>query len=155
MKGIVFEMFENFVTSIYDEEVWQQIIDQSHVGLNAPFEVDEQYQEKDFFKLADEMVSLSQLPLPTLLRSFGEYSYEFLDERDHQGMENGSNPALFVSWANNSICGEGHRLDYDSYLPHLKEEHVKEEHIDDIYTADKKLCYLYDGIFAACTKILS
>ena len=155
MKGIVFEMFESFVTSIYDEEVWEHIMMECSMEDRGPFYPEEQYQQQDFCKLADEMVQVSKLPLPTLLRSFGEYSFSFLDEQEHWPLENGSNPAVFVSWINASICDQEHKLALDTYIPHLKEDQIKEEHVDEFYTADKKLCYLYDGIFMGCTKIPS
>ena len=74
MKGIIFTLFESFVTDSYGEDKYEEILSKSTLKTTDPFVDPETYPDEDLLSLVATAVKILDIPAPVAVKAFGKHT---------------------------------------------------------------------------------
>ncbi len=148
MKGLMFNLLEDYVSSRLDEEAWEQIIDKCRLETDAPLEIvgPGTYSDRDFM----EMVSQAAAHLDTndkeLLRQLGSFSIPVLARRYPSFFAHFKHPKTFLKTIGIMHHTEIKKLYKDAAPPLFNYNEIDERRIILKYVSDRHLEHMVAGL---------
>jgi hypothetical protein len=144
MKGIVFNIFEEFIVENFGDDTWDLILDVSDEEEDV-FVGPKTYPDSTFLNLVQTAVKLKELKLEDTVRIFGKFSYSRLKGKLPDIIGNYSSPEEVLFALDGIIHVEVRKLLEDANTTSFD---VKREGKDIImeYQFDRKLCFFVEGL---------
>ncbi len=150
MKGIVFTEFMEMVETRYSMRVADRIVDAARVPSGGAYTAVGTYDPGEMWSLLAELSKATELPIPELLRNFGE----FLSDRFAVAY-----PALFagaqttfdlLEGIDHLIHAEVRKLYPDAELPHFEVIERTADRLVLLYESPRHFADLADGLIRGC-----
>ena len=116
MKGAVFNLFEDFITETFSEDVYESILDGVELQTKEPFVGPKTYPFDDFLALVGEACRLANLSVADASRAFGEYCFPKLFGSLPESMRNYQSPRSLIEAVEGIIHVEVKKLYSDVEL---------------------------------------
>lgn len=81
MKGIIFNLFESFVTDNFGQEKYKKIESKTKFKTQEPFVGPGTYPNKNLFALIATAVEILNIPGPDAVKAFGKYMFPKLIDK--------------------------------------------------------------------------
>lgn len=148
MKGVIFNLFENFITSQYSEEVYDDIIDACDTGATNPLEIvgPGSYPDEIFDAIISKAAEITKNNVPELLRGMGRHSLPVLAERYPHFFHDFTHPREFLKTASMIHQVEVRKLYQDAEVPKFFIDVHDDNHLTLTYKSKRKLCHLAEGL---------
>jgi len=145
MKGIVFTEFLELVENEFGLEVVQQIIDECELETAGVYTSVGTYSHKDMFKMVAKLSEIKGLPVPALLKVFGEYFFTTLKDKYPVFVEK-PNLFSFLNSIDQYIHPEVLKLYPDAELPRFQAEIKSDNEMMLNYMSSRKMSDLAIGL---------
>lgn len=116
MKGIVFNLLEEFITSMLGEEKYEEIVAGCDLKTKEPFVGPGTYPDEDLFAIVGKTVAVSGIALPDALRGFGRFCFPRLAEKFPVFVTAHNHPKPFLKSVETVIHVEVKKLYPDAVL---------------------------------------
>ena len=150
MKGIIFNLLEDYIVSRYGEKKYEEIITSCDTGTLDPFEIvspgsypDEAFQA--IMKSASEKIDTN---LPEMLKDIGQHSLAKLAERYPHFFEPYNHPRDILKTASMIHHVEVKKLYQGAEVPNFYVDDHGQDGLTLIYKSKRRLCYLAEGLIA-------
>ncbi len=149
MKGIIFNILEDFVTENYNLETYEKLISQCQLKTKAAtFVGPGTYPDEDLLEIVSRASGMTQIPVPELVRAFGKFCFPKLAKRYPIFVKPHSDPKSFLKTVDSVIHVEVRKLYKDTELPDFKYSEPSPNELIMSYRSKRKLCPLIEGLIA-------
>lgn len=146
MKGIIFNLAEEVVTSLHGEDVWDAVLDGA--GVDGSYTSLGSYPDEELVALVAAAGDLLGAPPDDVLRSLGEGAMPLLAERFPSFFEGHSSSRSFILTLNDIIHAEVRKLYPDATVPDFGFESPSDSEVVVQYDSPRRLCALAEGFIA-------
>ena len=146
MKGIIFNLAEEVVTSLHGEDVWDAILERA--AVDGAYTSLGSYPDEELTALvvaASELLSSSP---DAVLRSLGEGAMPLLAERFPSFFAGHTSSRSFILTLNDIIHAEVRKLYPDATVPDFGFERPSDAEVLIVYESPRQLCALAEGFVA-------
>lgn len=150
MKGAIFIALNEMIEEQYGIRLWHKIIDKA--GVEGIFTSTDTYTDQELFNIVAVICDELQADLPTVLRLFGEYLFDFLHKSHPVFADSNVNFFDFISSIDGVIHVEVHKLDELAQTPSIHVQKVNQHEAVLDYFSPRKLCYLAEGLLLGAAK---
>lgn len=147
MKGVIFNLFEDFVTDGFGEDAYESLLDAATLETTEPFIGPGLYPDEDLLALVGQAVEQLDVPLPDALRAFGRYALPKLVAAHPNFAEPGVGAKEFLLSVDAVIHVEVKKLFPDAVTPAFSYEDPAEGELLMRYRSDRRFCHLVEGFF--------
>jgi hypothetical protein len=144
VKGIVFNLLEEVVSTKYGESTWDKLLDAAH--LEGAYTSLGSYPDLDLEKLVAAAASALNLPADEVVRWFGRAALPLLAERYPAFFEPHSSTRPFVLTLNDIIHPEVRKLYPGADVPTFVFDESSPDSLSITYASDRKLCAFAEGL---------
>lgn len=150
MKGIIFNLFENFIINTFGEETYEEIIAASDTGSLNPFEIvgPGSYPDEAFTIILAQAAEVTRNNKADLLRNLGRYSLPVLAERYPHFFADYKHPRDFLKTASMIHQVEVRKLYQDAEVPKFFIDDHGDEGLTLTYKSRRSLCHLAEGLIS-------
>ena len=148
MKGMVFTEFVEMVESKFSPEIADQMIVNANVESGAAYTSVGVYSHHEMLALVTELSVLTNVPVPQLVRSFGEYLLGSFVAGHPQFFEGMDSAYSFLASVNDTVHMEVLKLYPDAELPHFDTERSGEKMVM-VYRSSRPFADLAEGLILA------
>ena len=154
MKGLVFNMLEDFIVNTWDEDVWDTIYETALPELQTqdPFVGPLTYPDEDLMTLAKHACNASGLPPQEALYKFGEFCFPKLTQLTPDFVSGHTHPKPFLMTVESIIHVEVKKMYSKAYLPVFEYEDISPSELILIYRSKRRLYDFLDGMISAVGK---
>lgn len=145
MKGVIFNIFEEFVIKNLGLEAWDKVIQESQTESQV-FIGPKTYEDAIFFKLLTTCLTLNKLPPAESIRAFGKFAFPLLTQRVPNLTTNYKTPEELLEKLDGIVHVEVKKLLENAQTPKFNFHKLNENEIDLEYISKKKLCLLVEGL---------
>jgi hypothetical protein len=143
MKGIVFNLLEEAVSSDFGEATWDRLLDDA--GLDGAYTSLGSYDDAEVFRLVEVASKALQIPPEDVLRWFGRRAMPLLVQRYPQFFATHANTRSFLLTLNSLIHPEVRKL-YPGATPPVFDFDTSDSDTLVIgYNSARRLCALAEG----------
>ncbi len=146
MKGIIFNLLEQFIAENFGEAKYQQIIKKCELSTTDPFVVPGTYSDEDLTKIVKEASSELNLPPADILRAFGKFCFPKLAERFPQFTQPFNHPKKFLMTVENIIHVEVRKLYKHAYTPKFIYNDTSPTTLTITYFSKRKMYDFMEGL---------
>lgn len=146
VKGIVFNLFENFVSETWDEDTWDEILDGVELVTQEPFVGPGNYPDEDLVALAVATCERVKVDVPAGLRAFGKYAFPHLAAVHPEFVDAHDNAKSFLASAESVIHVEVRKLMPDAEPARILCEDTGPGRQTLRYVSGRKLCAFVEGL---------
>ena len=150
MKGVVFTEFLEMVEDKFGADVADQILDDAETSTGGAFTAVGTYPFEDLAALVGELHKHSSIPVPDLIRTYGEHLFSVLVSSYPALAENSSNTFELLKSVHDEIHVEVKKLYPDAELPAFSWTAPSEDQLVLSYTSTRPLASLAEGLIAGC-----
>jgi len=150
MKGMVFNLLEEFVVDNYGQDAFEDIYESTKLQTTDPFVGPATYPDKDFMALVETACQKLNVPLADAVRAFGKYCFPKLVEIEPSFVNNPKNAKDFLKTVHDIIHVEVKKLHPDAELPTFEYNDPGKNQLQMIYNSPKKLCIFAEGLIKGC-----
>ena len=150
MKGIVFTEFLEMVESKFGEEETDKIIEKANLESGGAYTAVGTYPASEMFNLVHELSLSKNIPIPDLLKAFGEYLFTVFGKKYAHMIEGSSNAFDFLETVENHIHVEVKKLYPDAELPSLDVKRENDNTMKMTYQSKRRLADLAEGLITGC-----
>ncbi|MEM7285994.1 MAG: heme NO-binding domain-containing protein [Actinomycetota bacterium] len=149
MKGVIFNVVEEVVVSLWDDDTWDDLLDDA--GLDGSYTALGNYGDEELLALVDAAHRLTEIPVPSLLETIGEHATVRLAERLPGAAEDAGSAREFILRVNDIIHPEVKKL-YPQAIPPVFEftEHTDDDGLVVEYRSRRGLDALAIGLLRGC-----
>ncbi len=150
MKGIIFNLFESFITAKFGEETYEDILAASDTGSLDPFEIvgPGSYPDEAFNAILAKAAEMMKKDLAEILREMGRHSLPILAERYPHFFDDYKHPREFLKTASMIHQVEVRKLYQDAEVPKFFVDDHGDEGLTFTYKSRRRLCHLVEGLIA-------
>ena len=148
MKGIVFELLEEFVIDALDADAYERALERCELRTTEPFVGPGTYPDTDLVALASAAADELAMTLPELLRAFGEHAFLALAVRLAPLVDRSPDAKRFLQSVDRVVHVEVHKLYTDAVTPSIECTDRGPGRLDLRYTSPRALCSLVEGFLA-------
>lgn len=152
MKGMVFNLLEDFVTENFGDDTLDEIYDQATLQTKEPFVGPGMYPDEDFLELVGQICSKLGITPDVASRKFGEYCFPKLSGAHGQFVSRCDNAKDFIKSVDGIVHVEVLKLYPDVELPKFEYPAEESDSLTIEYRSKKKLCFFMEGLIAGCGK---
>ncbi len=145
MKGVIFNIFENFVEKHHGEEAWDKVLDESQVE-NDVFTTPKTYDDREFIKLVTTFVGQHKLPLDAAIRIFGKFAFPQFAKRLPDVVSPYTGPESFLLNLDGIVHVEVCKLMEGATPPKFNVKKIGENKFEMEYISKRNLCPLVEGL---------
>jgi predicted hydrocarbon binding protein len=145
MKGIIFNLFEDFVTENFGLEVWSDVLETANPQSGKVFIAPKTYPDEDFLSLVSATVQIKDIDLSITVKSFGKFALDKLANRYEEFLTPHKSAKEFLLSMNSVIHVEIKKLFEGSEPPEFTYEDTAENKLTMHYSSKRKLCVLMEG----------
>ena len=146
MKGIMFNVFEEFVAQNWGDEFYESILEATKLETTEPFVGPGTYPDGDLLALVSTTITKLDVPLHDALVAFGKFAFNGLVESHPAFVEKHTNLADFLKTVDSIIHIEVCKLYPESVTPTVLVEDVDASTIRLRYQSERKLCSVLEGL---------
>lgn len=146
MKGIIFSLFEQFITETFGDETYEEILTACPLKTKEPFIGPGSYPDEDLFSLVSRAVEISGMALPDALRAFGRFCVPKLADKFPDLVKPYSSPKELLMKVDSIIHVEVKKLYKDAETPEFIYEDPAPDRLIMQYKSGRKLCYFMEGL---------
>jgi len=146
MKGILFNLFEGFITDNYGEEKLEEIMSKTKLHTKEPFVGPGTYRDEDLIALVNTAAELLGISVPEALRLYGKYSFPNLANKFPIFVEKFKHPKDFLKALDSIIHVEVRKLFRHANTPKFECEDPAPNELKMKYKSKRKLCHLVEGL---------
>lgn len=152
MKGIVFNIFGDLVTDSFGWETWDQLIENTRPESNAVYTSTQVYPDDELIAYVTELSKITGAPPPDLIRAFGTYMMHKFKKIHPEFLED-QNAKSFLAGVHDVIHVEVRKLHENTILPTFEYEDNCPDTLTMIYTSNRKLCHLAEGLIQGAGEV--
>ncbi|MDC0359052.1 heme NO-binding domain-containing protein [Oligoflexia bacterium] len=152
MKGIVFTEFLDMVEEKFSEKILEEIIEQSDLSTDGAYTSIGTYDHHELVQLVVALSQQSQIPVPTLVHTFGEHlfgRFATLFPRFFEGVES---TFAFLEQIDQVVHVEVLKLYPEAELPKFECEITEPGKMQIVYSSPRSFEDLAEGLMAGCAK---
>lgn len=143
MKGVVFNLLEQAVTTAHGEDVWADLLDDAE--LDGAYTSLGSYPDAEMLALVAAASKHLNLPAPAVLRWFGRSAMPMLAERYSQFFKGHTSARGFILSVNDIIHPEVRKLYSGAGCPYFHFSNDPDGRLMIGYQSDRQLCHLAHG----------
>ncbi|MBI4646477.1 MAG: heme NO-binding domain-containing protein [Bacteroidia bacterium] len=148
MKGMIFNLLEDFITENYSDEIYEEIISKCNLKTQEPFVGPGTYPDEDLFEIIGNTVEKLGVSIEDALKAFGKYIIPKLAEKFPGLMEPYNNPKDFLKVIDNIHYIEVKKLYKDAEPPIFTFINPASDRLIIRYKSKRKLYSLVEGLIA-------
>lgn len=152
MKGIVFNILENFTDERFGEDEFNKIVIDSDLETKDPFVGPGTYPDSDLFKIVTKIVNVKSLKIDWALREFGLYLFPNLIKINPEYAKESKNLFDFLLRVDSIIHIEVKKLYLDAVTPTFIFSDVTTNSMKVKYISNRNLCFLMEGLLQGASK---
>ena len=148
MKGIIFNLFENFITTTFGEDTYEEIVNAADTGSVNPFEIvgPGSYPDETFDIIIAKTAEITHKDPADLLRAMGRLSLPILAERYPNFFVDFKHPREFLKTASMIHQVEVRKLYQDAEVPKFFIDEHDDSSLTVTYKSRRHLCHLAEGL---------
>jgi hypothetical protein len=146
MKGIIFNLLEDFAVETLGEDRYHEILSECSLKTQEPFVAPGTYPDEDLLLIVGKTVEKSKIPLPDLLRTFGRWCFPKLGSRYPIFLTAHTHPKPFLKTVDSVIHVEVKKLYRDAETPQFRYRDPAPDRLIIEYISRRKLCKLMEGL---------
>jgi Haem-NO-binding len=146
MKGIIFNLLEDFIVDGWGEERFERIFSACPLHTKTAFVGPGTYPDSDLFALVERATVELGVDAPTALRAFGRYAMPKLAGKFEVFVRDHRHPKSFLCTLDTLIHVEVRKLFEHAEPPHLWFEDPAPNELVLHYQSRRKLCPLFEGL---------
>lgn len=146
MKGVVFNLFEQFISQNWGEEIYEQILAESSIETAEPFVGPGTYPDADFLAIVVKATETVGVELPVAIRAFGKFCFPKLAEVFPHFVQTHQHPKAFLKTIDSVIHVEVRKLFKDAETPEFRYEDPGPQQLVLIYKSPRKLYEFAEGL---------
>jgi hypothetical protein len=143
VKGLVFNLLEEAVSSTYGDATWDRLLDAA--GLDGAYTSLGSYDDDEIFALVRVASEMLGIPPDDVLRWFGEQAMPLLARRYPAFFANHANVRSFLLTLNNIIHAEVRKLYPGAQTPVFDFDTSLADVLRIGYNSPRRLCVLAEG----------
>ena len=152
MKGIIFNLLENFITDVKSESLWHEVYASTKLEDARPYVGPETYPDEDLFSLVITATQKLEMPVNKALFLFGKYTFKPLSEIHPHYLDGIKSASDFLMIVDQVIHVEVKKLMPEAYLPKLLITKNDDDSISIHYESKRKLCHFLEGLISGCAE---
>jgi hypothetical protein len=145
MKGVVFNIFEDFIVEGWGEEAYEALLDACPLHTKEPFVGPGTYPDTDLIMLVTRACQRFGVEAPDALRLFGTFMFPELAGRFSTFVE-GHTAKSFLMSVHDVIHVEVRKLFPDAVTPSFHYEDPGGDELVIHYSSKRQLCFLMEGL---------
>ena len=146
MKGVVFNLLEEFITREYGEDAYEDILDTCALENGGVFIGPETYPDADFAALVDAACGRLGVTRADTLRAFGRFMFPSLLRRFPAFAEGHTHPRTFLKTVGDVIHVEVGKLMRETEPPEVTCVDAAHGGLILTYRSHRRLCALAEGL---------
>ncbi len=146
MKGIVFNLLEQFITDKLGDERLEEVLEGSPLKTKEPFVGPKTYPDEDLSAIITTASRVSGITEPELVRRFGRFCFPKLAEKYPLFLEPHRHPKPFLKSVDGIIHVEVKKLYLDAEPPEFTYEDPAEDRLIIKYRSKRRLCRFMEGM---------
>ena len=150
MKGIIFNVFLDFVEQTMSYDMVDKIIMKSRVESGGAYTSIGNYNSNEFFRLVATLSEETGVPPNKLLQNCGEYLFCVFVNKYPQYFKERKSVFEFLSAIEMKIYGEVKKIYTDASPPHFQCNRESPNTLTIIYKSSRPLADLAEGIIRGC-----
>ncbi len=152
MKGVVFNVFEEFISESWGEEAYEALLDACPLHSGGVFAGPSTYPDADLVALLTKACEKFDVPVDEALRAFGRFMFPQLAQKFPVFLENQANAKEFLKSVHDVIHVEVRKLFQDAVTPSFSYEDTESSGLLIKYSSARQLCFLMEGMLDAVGK---
>ncbi|WP_157964673.1 heme NO-binding domain-containing protein [Algibacillus agarilyticus] len=152
MKGIVFNVLQEFVEQNVSYIAWDNAISTLSLPSNGVYISADNYNDEELFSLVGYFCEHLTLEPSVLVRQFGEFLFASLIEMAPAEAQNATDLRTFLNMVEHLIHVEVLKLYHDANLPSFDYPKANDNELIMIYRSPRKLCFLSEGLILSAAK---
>ncbi len=148
MKGIIFNLLEDYITTQKDEDAWEQILALCSLENQAPLDIvgPGTYSDNDFMEIISQSASFMNLTPADLLHQLGRYALPVIASRYPSFFTPLNHPRDFLKFTGMIHETEIKKLYKDAETPQFGYREIDANHITVKYTSKRFLPTMVEGL---------
>ncbi len=146
MKGVVFNLFEQFVVDNWGDDVYEAILEETTLVTTEPFVGPGTYPDEDFLALVIKATEKLNVPLPDAVRAFGKFCFPKLADVFPNFVNMHTHPKDFLKTIDSVIHVEVRKLFKDAQTPAFRFEDPSPQKLVLIYESPRKFYEFAEGL---------
>lgn len=146
MKGIIFNLLEDFIVDGWGEERFEQVMTGCPLHTKGPFVGPGTYPDSDLFAIVERTTAELGIATPAALRAFGRYAMPRLAARFEAFVRDHDHPKSFLCTVDGIIHVEVRKLFENAEPPRIRFEDTGPRELVLHYQSKRKLCALFEGL---------
>ncbi len=145
MKGIIFNLFEDFIVDNFGEEKYDEIESHANLITKDPYVGPETYPDEDLIELITSAVNILNIPAHDAIKTFGKYSFPKLIARYPVFVKDIDRLKPFLLTIHDVIHVEVKKLLECADTPEFTYEDPAANKLIMKYKSKRKFCHLAEG----------
>jgi hypothetical protein len=150
MKGVIFTEFLEMVEDRFSPEVVDDIIEASDLISGGAYTTIGTYDHNELLQLVDHLSIETNLPVPALVRAFGEYLFPQFAKSYPQIFPEDMTTLPFLQKIEGYIHVEVQKLYPDAELPTFEYHDATNDFLIMVYSSSRPLADLAEGLITGC-----
>ncbi len=146
MKGIIFNLLEDFITENFGEEKYEQIIAKCNLTTTEPHVGPGTYEDKDLMEIVARATEELKISIPDALKAFGKFAFSKLAEKHPNFVKPYQHPKPFLMTVESVIHIEVKKLYEHAYTPTFIYTDTSPDTLTITYSSKRKLYDLMEGL---------
>ena len=146
MKGIIFNLLEDFIVEGWGAEKFEQILTQCPVHTQIPYVGPGTYPDANLLAIVNQTTAALGIGTAEALRSFGRFAFPRLAGKFSVFVREYDHPKPFLKTLDGIIHVEVRKLFADSDPPRISYVDPAPDRLLLRYTSRRKLCSLFAGL---------
>lgn len=146
MKGIIFNLFEDFVIHQYDYAAYQDIISACSLKTSGEFIGPGTYLDEDFMEIVSKAVHKTKIPTPELLKAFGKFCFPVYSKKFPQFITPHKTLKSFLMSLDSLHYIEVKKLYQDARPPAFRCNDSGPDTLSMEYESPRKMCPMMEGL---------
>lgn len=151
MKGIVFTLLEELVSTEHGEDMWDRLLEDT--GLDGAYTAVGNYDDEEFMRLVGATSSALEVEPDEVVRWFGRSAMPLFRERYPELFEGHSNARSFVLTLNDVIHPQVRKLLPGAYVPEFNFDDSVPGQVTIGYQSHRHLCSFAEGLIQGAAEL--
>lgn len=146
MKGVIFNITENFITDKFGEDKLDEILESCKLETTTPFVGPGTYPDSDLMQIVAKASEILKIEPGELVKQLGQYAFFKLAERFPEYVTPYSHPKDFLKTVDGMIHVEVKKLYTDTQLPTFVYSEPSPNELTITYYSKRKLYAFMEGL---------
>jgi hypothetical protein len=146
MQGTIFTVLSEMVIEKLGMTLWDEILLEVKPSSGGSYTAGEQYPDEELISLVVCLSNKTNIPVPNLIESYGEYLFTHLYQSLPSSMQDAPSLRDFLLSVDKIIHKEVRRLHPNAYLPSFDYDENIPNTLVMFYNSKRKLCHAAVGL---------